>query len=211
LKIRPSRRRRTQQHRRHPFAPDGSHIFGRHGRAPRRVTRNRIETDPSAPETLTKLGARSIRHEGGDLRCPGVYQRLAQPLAGAARNKVGEELELIEQGIFKFCWIVDFPMYEWDEDNKKIDFSHNPFSMPQGGMEALEQADTVEKQLDHLDPAPRNSVPPECYLVRRHVRTRLRARTPSQRCPQQKHKQACPLPLMRFYRMPMFTNTFTAS
>ena len=69
-------------------------------------------------------------------------------LAGAARNKVGEELELIEQGIFKFCWIVDFPMYEWDEDNKKIDFSHNPFSMPQGGMEALEQADTVEKQLE---------------------------------------------------------------
>ena len=72
----------------------------------------------------------------------------AYKLAGAARNKVGEELELIEQGIFKFCWIVDFPMYEWDEDNKKIDFSHNPFSMPQGGMEALEQADTVEKQLD---------------------------------------------------------------
>ena len=72
----------------------------------------------------------------------------AYKLAGAARNKVGEELELIEQGIFKFCWIVDFPMYEWDEDNKKIDFSHNPFSMPQGGMEALEQADTVEKQLE---------------------------------------------------------------
>ncbi|QYJ00521.1 aspartate--tRNA ligase [Thalassovita mediterranea] len=72
----------------------------------------------------------------------------AYKLAGAARNKVGEELELIEQGIFKFCWIVDFPMYEWDDDNKKIDFSHNPFSMPQGGMEALEQADTVEKQLE---------------------------------------------------------------
>ena len=72
----------------------------------------------------------------------------AYKLAGAARNKVGEELELIEQGIFKFCWIVDFPMYEWDEDNKKIDFSHNPFSMPQGGLEALEAADTVEKQLE---------------------------------------------------------------
>ena len=72
----------------------------------------------------------------------------AYKLAGAARTKVGEELDLIEQGIFKFCWIVDFPMYEWDEDNKKIDFSHNPFSMPQGGMDALDQADTVEKQLD---------------------------------------------------------------
>ena len=72
----------------------------------------------------------------------------AYKLAGAARTKVGEELELIEQGVFRFCWIVDFPMYEWDEDNKKVDFSHNPFSMPQGGMEALEAADTVEKQLD---------------------------------------------------------------
>lgn len=72
----------------------------------------------------------------------------AYKLAGAGRTKVGEELGLIEQGIFKFCWIVDFPMYEWDEDNKKIDFSHNPFSMPQGGLEALEAADTVEKQLD---------------------------------------------------------------
>ncbi|WP_084396764.1 aspartate--tRNA ligase [Henriciella aquimarina] len=72
----------------------------------------------------------------------------AYKLAGAARTKVGEELELIQQGVFRFCWIVDFPMYEWDEDNKKIDFSHNPFSMPQGGLEALEQADTVEKQLD---------------------------------------------------------------
>ena len=71
----------------------------------------------------------------------------AYKLAGAARTKVGEELDLIEQGVFRFCWIVDFPMYEWDEDNKKIDFSHNPFSMPQGGLEALEQADTVEKQL----------------------------------------------------------------
>ncbi|MEQ8559345.1 MAG: aspartate--tRNA ligase [Henriciella sp.] len=72
----------------------------------------------------------------------------AYKLAGAARTKVGEDLDLIEQGVFRFCWIVDFPMYEWDEDNKKIDFSHNPFSMPQGGLEALEQADTVEKQLD---------------------------------------------------------------
>ena len=74
----------------------------------------------------------------------------AYKLAGAARNKVGEQLELLEEGIFKFCWIVDFPMYEWDEDNKKIDFSHNPFSMPQGGPAALEAADTDEKLLDLL-------------------------------------------------------------
>ena len=50
--------------------------------------------------------------------------------AGPARTKVGEELGLIDKGRFEFCWIVDFPMYEWNEEEKKIDFSHNPFSMP---------------------------------------------------------------------------------
>ena len=68
----------------------------------------------------------------------------AARLAGLARTRVGEELGLIEQGVFKFCWIVDFPMYEWDEDNKKVDFSHNPFSMPQGGLEALEGKDPLD-------------------------------------------------------------------
>lgn len=72
----------------------------------------------------------------------------AYKLAGAARNSIGEQLELLEDGVFKFCWIVDFPMYEWDEDNKKIDFSHNPFSMPQGGMAALENASSDEELLD---------------------------------------------------------------
>jgi aspartyl-tRNA synthetase len=65
-------------------------------------------------------------------------------LAGAARTRVGEELGLIEQGVFKFCWVVDFPMFEYDEDAKKIDFSHNPFSMPQGEMEALETKDPLD-------------------------------------------------------------------
>jgi len=51
--------------------------------------------------------------------------------AGRARDVVGRELDLFETGVFKFCWIVDFPMYEWDEDEKKVEFSHNPFSMPQ--------------------------------------------------------------------------------
>ncbi|MFL6823292.1 MAG: aspartate--tRNA ligase, partial [Xanthobacteraceae bacterium] len=54
----------------------------------------------------------------------------AGKLAGAARNKIGEELGLIAKDRFEFCWIVDFPMYEWNEEEKKIDFSHNPFSMP---------------------------------------------------------------------------------
>jgi aspartyl-tRNA synthetase len=55
----------------------------------------------------------------------------AAALAGAARIRLGRELGLIKEGEFKFCWIVDFPMYEWNEEEKKIDFSHNPFSMPQ--------------------------------------------------------------------------------
>ncbi len=68
----------------------------------------------------------------------------AAKLAGAARTQVGEQLELIEQDCFKFCWIVDFPMFEYDEEAKRIDFSHNPFSMPQGEMEALETMDPLE-------------------------------------------------------------------
>jgi aspartyl-tRNA synthetase len=68
----------------------------------------------------------------------------AAKLAGAARTRVGEQLGLIEQGCFKFCWIVDFPMYEYDEELKKVDFSHNPFSMPQGELEALETMDPLE-------------------------------------------------------------------
>ncbi len=67
----------------------------------------------------------------------------AAKLAGAARRKLGEELELIAPGEFRFCWIVDFPMYELDEDTGKIDFSHNPFSMPQGGLEALTTKDPL--------------------------------------------------------------------
>jgi aspartyl-tRNA synthetase len=64
--------------------------------------------------------------------------------AGDARNKVGEELNLTAKDRFEFCWIVDFPMYEWNEEEKKVDFSHNPFSMPQGGLEALETKDPLD-------------------------------------------------------------------
>jgi aspartyl-tRNA synthetase len=64
--------------------------------------------------------------------------------AGPARNKVGEELGLIAKDRFEFCWIVDFPMYEWNEEEKKVDFSHNPFSMPNMAVDeflALDPAD----------------------------------------------------------------------
>jgi aspartyl-tRNA synthetase len=64
--------------------------------------------------------------------------------AGAARQRIGGELELIDTDRFDFCWIVDFPMFEWNEEEKKVDFSHNPFSMPQGGLEALENDDPLD-------------------------------------------------------------------
>jgi aspartyl-tRNA synthetase len=68
----------------------------------------------------------------------------AAKLAGFARTRVAEQLDLIEKGAFRFCWIVDFPMYEFNEEQQKIDFSHNPFSMPQGEMEALETKDPLD-------------------------------------------------------------------
>ncbi|HPD93337.1 MAG: aspartate--tRNA ligase [Rhodobacter sp.] len=61
-----------------------------------------------------------------------------EAVAGRARNEIGRELGLTDEGVFKFAWIVDFPMYEKDPETGKIDFSHNPFSMPQGGMAALQ-------------------------------------------------------------------------
>jgi aspartyl-tRNA synthetase len=64
--------------------------------------------------------------------------------AGLARTKIGQELGLIDEDRFDLCWIVDFPMFEWNEDEKRIDFSHNPFSMPQGGLEALESRDPLD-------------------------------------------------------------------
>ncbi|HEX6375541.1 MAG TPA: aspartate--tRNA ligase [Allosphingosinicella sp.] len=68
----------------------------------------------------------------------------AARLAGAARTRVAEQLDLIAEDEFRFCWIVDFPMYEYDEETKKVDFSHNPFSMPQGELEALETKDPLD-------------------------------------------------------------------
>jgi len=92
-------------------------------------------------EATTKLV--EALHLGPD---DGVFFAADKPdkaarLAGLARTRVGQELGLIEQGAYKFCWIVDFPMFEYDEDAKQTIFSHNPFSMPQGGMEALTSKD----------------------------------------------------------------------
>ena len=70
----------------------------------------------------------------------------AARLAGAARTRIGEELGLVAKDRFEFCWIVDFPMYEWNEEEKKIDFSHNPFSMPNMGMDEFLALDPSDRE-----------------------------------------------------------------
>jgi len=75
----------------------------------------------------------------------------AADFGATVRTKLGEELELIPEGEFRFCWIVDFPMYERDEETGEIDFSHNPFSMPQGGLEALETQDPLTIKASQYD------------------------------------------------------------
>ena len=95
-------------------------------------------------EGMEKLYAELGLGENDGLFFAAGKEKDAAKLAGAARTRVAEELGMIEEGCFKFCWIVDFPMFEWDEDLKKVDFSHNPFSMPQGEMEALETQDPLD-------------------------------------------------------------------
>jgi aspartyl-tRNA synthetase len=93
--------------------------------------------------------AEAIRTQLGLKAGDAVFFAAGEPdafykFAGLARTKVGTDLGLVDADQFKFCWIVDFPMYEWNEDEKKIDFSHNPFSMPQGEMAALESSDPLD-------------------------------------------------------------------
>ncbi len=75
----------------------------------------------------------------------------AQKFAGLTRIKLGTDLNLIEQGVFKFAFIVDFPFYEFDEATGKIDFGHNPFSMPQGGIDALNGSDLLSINANQYD------------------------------------------------------------
>ena len=71
-------------------------------------------------------------------------EKEANKFAGIARQKIGEELKLIDQNSFNFCWITDYPMYEYDEKEKKIDFSHNPFSMPQAEINDFDKIDPLK-------------------------------------------------------------------
>ncbi|MGF7170080.1 aspartyl-tRNA synthetase [Sphingobium xanthum] len=95
------------------------------------------------PEATAKLiAALGLGPNDGVFFAAGKPEQAAK-LAGLARIRVGEQLDLIDKNRFALCWIVDFPFYEWNEDEKKVDFSHNPFSMPQGGIEALQGADPL--------------------------------------------------------------------
>ncbi|MBY0448065.1 MAG: aspartate--tRNA ligase, partial [Hyphomonadaceae bacterium] len=95
-------------------------------------------------EVLGRMVAAAGVKDGDALFFAAGAEAEAAKLAGQARIKLGRELNLIDESVFKFCWIVDFPMFEWNEEEKRVDFSHNPFSMPQGGLEALESKDPLE-------------------------------------------------------------------
>ena len=101
-----------------------------------------IAKNHGAEATAALVAALGLGPDDGVFFAAGKEAQAAK-LAGLARTRTAEQLKLIAPGEFRFCWIVDFPMFEYDEDAKKIDFSHNPFSMPQGELEALETMDPL--------------------------------------------------------------------
>ena len=94
-------------------------------------------------DRLGRLAAATDARDGDAVFFVCDTKPVAERLAGRVRIRLGEELSLVEANAFRFCWVTDFPMYELNEDTKRIEFSHNPFSMPQGGLEALEHADPL--------------------------------------------------------------------
>ena len=96
-----------------------------------------------SPEAQKALIAKATLSAGDAVFFSCDKEAKAAKLAGAARIRIGAELGVSKKDVFEFCWIVDFPMFEWNEEEKRIDFSHNPFSMPQGGLEALESQDPL--------------------------------------------------------------------
>jgi aspartyl-tRNA synthetase len=112
------------------------------------MRRDRVEAAGPVAKNIGPERAEAIRRQlrlgEGDAAffVAGDPEKFAK-FAGLARTKVGQELKLVDEGRFEFAWVVDFPMYEWDEDEKKVEFSHNPFSMPQGGLDALLSKDPL--------------------------------------------------------------------
>jgi aspartyl-tRNA synthetase len=95
-------------------------------------------------ETQKRLIEKVSAKEGSVLFFVADKELEAATIAGIVRNELGNRLDIIEKDVFKFCWIIDFPMFELNPDTQRIDFSHNPFSMPQGGLKTLEEKDPLE-------------------------------------------------------------------
>jgi aspartyl-tRNA synthetase len=95
------------------------------------------------PERLEAIRTDCALQPGDAVFFAAGPRETAQKFAGSVRTRIAAELDLVERNAFRFCWVVDFPMYELNEETKQIDFSHNPFSMPQGGMEALATQDPL--------------------------------------------------------------------
>jgi aspartyl-tRNA synthetase len=117
--------------------PGLGYIFFRDGEGAGPVARN------LGPERTEKLRGELGLKDGDAVFFVCGVPKIFMPFAASARLKIGSELALTRQGVFEFCWVTDFPMYEYDEELKQIVFSHNPFSMPQGGLEALESQDPL--------------------------------------------------------------------
>jgi aspartyl-tRNA synthetase len=117
--------------------PGLGYIFFRDGEGAGPVARN------LGPERTASMRAELGLGDGDAVFFVCGVPALVAPFAAAARMRIGRELGLVEEGAFRFCWIVDFPMYERNEETGQIDFSHNPFSMPQGGFAALDAEDKL--------------------------------------------------------------------
>ena len=98
------------------------------------------------PERTEKLRSQLQLNDGDAVFFVAGAPQTFVKFAGAARTKVGEDLDLIDKSRFELCWIVDFPMYEWNEEEKKIDFSHNPFSMPNMAIEEFLALDPSDRE-----------------------------------------------------------------
>ena len=117
--------------------PGLGYIFWREGEGAGPIAKN------LGPERVKQIQDATGVVEGDAVFFVCDQPKPAAEFAGIVRTKVGEDRDLLEKDCFKFCWIVDFPMYEIDEVTGRLDFSHNPFSMPQGGLEALKNDDPL--------------------------------------------------------------------
>src|SRR5204863_8174717 len=117
--------------------PGLGYIFFREGEGAGPVARN------LGPERTEQIRAELGLKDGDAVFFVAGTPPATMAFAAQARTRIGRELGLVEEGAFRFCWIVDFPMYERSEETGQIEFSHNPFSMPQGGLEALETKDPL--------------------------------------------------------------------